>query len=148
MDVNREIVAQWVDALRSGNYRQSKGRLNRLIEGRRDNPLDQDQKVGMCCLGVLCHLAAEAGVVRAERSGELMRYDEETHVLPARVMQWAGFVTNNPFVDYPRGATYEVDGPLSEPLTILNDETGLTFSEIADAIEATYLAKSDAGQPA
>jgi len=49
-----EIKAQWVAALRSGEY----------VKGR--NHLQKDGK--FCCLGVLCELAVKAGIVTANPS--------------------------------------------------------------------------------
>jgi hypothetical protein len=42
--MNTELKQKWVEALRSGEYRQIRGRLN-------------DYDNGYCCLGVLCKVA-------------------------------------------------------------------------------------------
>ena len=52
--MKQEIKQQWITALRSGNYPQGRGYLRRI---------DDDGKEGYCCLGVLCELAVNAGVI-------------------------------------------------------------------------------------
>lgn len=140
---NTEVIKKWVEALRSGEYKQTTGKLHRVTL----NENLPEEPPGMCCLGVLCDLAAKAGVVTRVVDGMLMRYDGETHVLPPVVRDWAGLGFDNPYVKY---EVYFEDGPAAayDPVSVLNDDHRLGFSEIADAIEATYLAKSDAGQPA
>jgi hypothetical protein len=138
---NQTVIKQWVDALRSGDYKQTTGYLHRI-------DADYETPAGMCCLGVLCDLAVKADVVQAHAiGGGLMQYGNETHVLPRVVKEWAGLEFDNPYVDH----VVDYDGvpePAHDPLSLLNDDFGLGFEAIADAIEATYLAKSDAGQPA
>lgn len=46
--MNPEVKTLWVQALRSGEYPQGKGRLNRT------HSLTDMQPTGYCCLGVLC----------------------------------------------------------------------------------------------
>jgi hypothetical protein len=50
MKMNPEIKAKWVEALRSGEYRQARRRLR----------LDDSAGPSYCCLGVLCELAGVA----------------------------------------------------------------------------------------
>lgn len=47
--MKKEIADKWVAALRSGNYKQTTGMLNRNNES-------------FCCLGVLCEIAIKDGV--------------------------------------------------------------------------------------
>lgn len=125
--MNPEIKAQWVDALRSGEREQGNGALNR------------DGK--FCCLGVLCDLAARAGIVSGisgigSRAHEVAYGNDYEHAreagnaltLPQSVMNWAGLDTDNPTVgredfSYDTAAAY------------LNDN-GTTFLQLADLIEA------------
>lgn len=143
---NQTVIKQWVDALRSGEYKQTVGKLHRT----QPSDIDHITGPGMCCLGVLCDLAYKAGVVdRAARFGTIVAYAGESDVLPRAVQEWAGLGHDNPYVNH----TVEYDDQdqpekVYEPVTILNDDHRLGFPAIADAIEATYLAKSDAGQPA
>jgi len=46
--MNQELKTKWVNALRSGEYKQTTGCLERKRGGK---------PIGNCCLGVLCHIA-------------------------------------------------------------------------------------------
>lgn len=130
-DVNKSAIQEWVDALRSGNFKQTQGTLSK--EG------------AYCCLGVACEIFADrVGLIR--RPGMDLRdqaivvgYSYPTSVgatrtgfdeLPPPVVDFLGIESSNPWMDN--------DG-LPESLTIMNDEWGWDFQRIADAIEATYL---------
>lgn len=59
MGMKKELKQKWVTALRSGEYKQTTGRLERIENG---------TLVGNCCLGVLCRVAGiipknEGGIV-------------------------------------------------------------------------------------
>ena len=129
--MNTEIKARWVAALRSGEFEQGKEYLNR--DGR------------MCCLGVLCELAVQDGVISKVGEGELpyLPYvdygqgDEET--LPPEVAAWAGLTGNgsqNPVID-PAGITglAWLNTERNPSLAELNDG-GTPFGKIADVIDA------------
>jgi len=149
---NQTVIKQWVDALRSGEYEQTIGKL-----GRADNYTDHHgfkYRSGHCCLGVLCELAVKAGVADRHAPVDMalsgIAYDGELNTLPPRVQNWAGLDSNNPTVGHLIVYADE-DGKTEQAtdmLSTLNDEFNKSFAEIADAIEATYLAKPDAGQPA
>jgi hypothetical protein len=121
--MDSEIKKQWVRALRSEDYAQGTDWLN--ADGR------------YCCLGVLCELAVEAGVVEKEV------YDEEdstfmygrggdSMVLPKEVQHWSGLI--DPYGKYP-GFSFRDREILS--LARDNDE-GKSFAEIADIIEERF----------
>lgn len=123
-----EIKKQWVEALRSGEYIQG---TNRLQSGGK-----------FCCLGVLCDLAEKAGVIEGIPSGcyDATLYDGSVSFLPSKVQRWAGLSTDYPRVVCVWGEASRVR-PGRMALTILNDRmqndgTRLTFSDIADVIEA------------
>lgn len=138
-----EIKAAWVEALRSGSYRQGRGQLKVPAE-------DGDR---FCCLGVLCDLATREGLVewRWEGRGVPKAVDVgfpnsigSQTVLPLSVAGWAFENAENPMTVDPR---VEV-GNERYCLSILNDsgiddtnEFGTvvkrpwTFAEIADVIE-------------
>lgn len=109
MAMNPEIKAQWVAALRSGEYEQCREALR--------------SRDGFCCLGVLCDLYSNAH--NAEwNDRELRRGDDE--MPSARVYEWAGL---------PSAAMVEIDARRGS-LTYHNDISGRSFAEIAAAIEA------------
>lgn len=126
--MNADVKAQWVAALRSGDYQQTQGKLGR-VEAVDDGEVSFP--VGFCCLGVLCDLAVKEGVISGPTELEgVLRYPDgvwsESSILPADVMRWAGLDGRNPDV-----RTAE-DGELG--LASVND-AGSTFDQIAALIE-------------
>jgi hypothetical protein len=120
--MNTEIKSLWVEALRSGEYRQAQGKL------RKDE--------GYCCLGVLCEIAVIKGIISSERT---YRYhdpefvwsygkDKDWYSLPVEVKDWAD-VRDDLIPDEDCDLVDAIDHLIG-----LND-TGSTFSEIADLIE-------------
>jgi len=110
--MNPQIKQKWVDALRSGDYQQTKGRLH--------------NEYGFCCLGVLCDLYGKENNVEWEPSTHYKNaymFQDTVAVLPLSVMEWVGVGEDNPPVN---------GGPFT--LAELNDR-GFTFNEIADLIE-------------
>lgn len=113
--MNKEIKKVWIDALRSGKYKQ--GPDNMYCEGKH------------CCLGVLAEIYAttELGMspkdARANMpalcDGYLAGWNEEgMGEFPAKpISSWAGIKRNT-----------------EEALAGMNDE-GITFKQIADYIE-------------
>lgn len=113
-----EIKKRWVDALRSGKYKQGKERLKR-----------RGELPKYCCLGVLCDLAVQDGVCewKDEYDDDLgvaccTPTDESTSTIPVEVQYWSGLKARYP----------ELNGV---PMAVLNDSRGLTFDDIADLIE-------------
>lgn len=89
--MNEEIKARWVAALRDPEAKQGRGRLG-YADGRR------------CCLGVLCDLAVQDGVIEpptvttvpsveamVEGESEVLIYDGLRDMPSLTVQQWAGF---------------------------------------------------------
>lgn len=121
--MDSDVKKKWIDALRSGTYKQAHERLRR-----------GDRK--MCCLGVLCDLYNQEHEESYwdEEVFIAGRYSKET-VLPPPVMKWAGI--NNSSGDCISLSGVEVT------LADLNDgfdnyDTAVeerSFEEIADIIE-------------
>lgn len=121
--MNQEIKKQWVDALRSGKYKQTQSQLH-------------DRQGGYCCLGVLCDLHAQATGGNWTEHGYYMDQDE---IVPIPVADWAGLQPNERRVSWnPHKLAVHVIAPekdgVSYNLTSLND-SGQTFAGIADVIE-------------
>jgi hypothetical protein len=122
------VKIKWVTALRSGKYPQGKGQLKAI-------PKNSDV-AEYCCLGVLCELAVEEGVLPAPTRGDregmevVFAYGtmDEAAVLPREVKKWAGLNTSNPPL-----LVHPDKGSLSA--AVLNDTEGYTFDQIADLIE-------------
>ena len=112
---------KWVDALRSGAYRQTTGRLRR-------------EDWTMCCLGIACDVFnKETGVGEWKYLGpveqwdfRIDRVDGSNISLPAAVVHWLGLRSC-------RGDW----GPASvgSSLASKNDD-GMSFDEIAELIES------------
>jgi hypothetical protein len=121
--MNVENIKLWVEALRSDEYKQGKGRLR------------QDDE--FCCLGVACDVFRKAtgegewlGRVDAPVF-DISESRKMSFFLPVEVQKWlAGSFSFNDMVRYEGGYW---------PLVLLNDEEGLTFAQIADLLEAQYI---------
>lgn len=157
MTVDKARVKLLVDALRSGEFEQGHGYLNRGGK--------------QCCLGVGCIIAMRNGaeVSAAEDYDtpvsyydrtKFGRYEDlsETH-LPHVVRDWYGFDSHNPPLHLTReqfdtlvstgrmsefaintfDSTLEAEGFVELDATYCNDDLHMTFAEIADAFERTYL---------
>lgn len=123
--MNPEVKAEWLAALRSGEYSQGHQRLR----------TEDNQH---CCLGVLSDLAVKAGVAKWElgssgwavvppdQSYESAKPEAFGHgLLPKFIRDWSGLTTDN--------GTYCKNEKLGS-LTYDNDH-GDSFEEIANTIE-------------
>jgi hypothetical protein len=133
-----EIKQKWVNALRSGEYEQSKGYL-----------YSED---GYCCLGVLCDIYCketnqewttvnESGdeYIESEITDGLVTngyfyLNGESEFLPQCVVEWSGMESRDPYVDVDDN---EETGVVREQIVVLNDN-GTPFAEIADLIEKQF----------
>ena len=133
--MNKEIKAEWLKRLRSGEYQQAKKQLH----------TQDDTGDSFCCLGVLCDMHREMTQDGYWRSTEYTWYyhtdeDEDNATLPMSVYEWAGLDDECPnvFIHTPQEGTIAVynDGGYSR-----NDKEIIephTFSEIADIIEEQF----------
>jgi len=151
---NKEAVKKWVEALRSGNYKQGKGAL-RVTQGRELSP-SEDR---FCCLGVACDLAEREGVMLDVGFTPLphdgvwdVSYDGDHLELPEAVQDWLGIHESNPLVarlsieryglldDAYRFKLDDYNNPdLNRTLAEINDGIDNSFGLIANLIEAQYL---------
>lgn len=109
---------KWVDALRSGKYRQTKGALHRTENG--------DE---FCCLGVACkvYLEENPGSLDTHRGLGIIMYELRRSILPEPVRLWLGLKSaTGTFAGSPHG---------NRDLTTENDR-GVVFDQIADIIES------------
>jgi hypothetical protein len=74
----RECVKnKWIAALRSGKYKQGRGRLN--------------GPDGYCCLGVLCEVfIADGNALDVRTPNSVTEYNGESSYPPDAVLKWAG----------------------------------------------------------
>lgn len=121
--MNPDVKAQWVAALRSGEYEQAHGYLKVVDEG---------GGVGYCCLGVLCELMPGVERTIKTRAGSsIPGYFGDHSYLPPEVREWAGLAQADPLVSVSLG-----EESRRFRLSDLNDEEQYSFAEIADVIEA------------
>jgi len=135
-----DIKAEWVRRLRSGDYTQGKNQLAYQ---------DEKGKLHHCCLGVLCEMAAEDGIVdrlSAETMSTIMFRDKpidgnyrsaESQILPRSVRSWAGLDTDvaafGPTDPANAKRPYDHRSCLAE-----ENDSGKTFAQIADLIEEHF----------
>lgn len=128
--MNPEVKKLWVEALRSGKYEQTTGALESI---------DAQGNSSYCCLGVLCHLARERGIVQRRVVGpswdQTANYAGAASVLPGIVEEWAGVSSYQhlPGFDAPRTDKYGDDANVT--FMFLNDVKSYTFEQIADVVE-------------
>jgi hypothetical protein len=120
--MNPEIKDRWLRALRSGEYRQGRGRLK--------GTSTFDGSARYCCLGVLCELAVQDGVIPApEETGPRSLYGSDGELtwsdLPTSVAAWAGLDDHDP-----APAT-------GRKLSDRNDD-GWSFEDLANLIEKDF----------
>jgi len=132
--MNKEIAKKWIEALRSGKYKQGKQILRSI-----------DDKY--CCLGVLCDVYItttrktewKLGLVEQISSPDKYYIHDQGNYLPREVVTWANlnsiegsYKELNPDLE-----TGEMIVKICTNLTNDND-TGKTFQEIADIIQENY----------
>ena len=115
----KQRLLKWAQALRSGTYKQTTGRLR--------------SQEGFCCLGVACDLYAEEGNVRWAvplRSIRPLRFGfgSRFNFPPAYVAEWYGLE------DAGTDSIDTADQGFQYDLARLND-SGATFEQIAEKIE-------------
>lgn len=105
--MDTKLKKEWVDALRSGKYKQTRGKL-------------KSRAGGFCCLGVLCEVMGIKPVWRSEDKspvhGEYL-YDSEECILTHNLRLRAGI------------------SPHEEGALIDLNDNGKKFPEIANWIE-------------
>lgn len=113
-----KVIKEWIAALRSGEYKQGLGSLKHVAKG----------EIQHCCLGVLCELAVEKGIIDPAVKGNMGAwfFDGVKYNVPPTVVNWAGLKRPGDI------------GPLD--FTTLNlmdmNDSDKTFEVIADFIEA------------
>lgn len=138
--IKPEILALWLEALRSGTFQQGTGKLCRLYG---------DTGERYCCLGVLTQLYINknehAGdwIAAYDDNSAFKRFNNASNYLPYAVAEWAGIVESSGGRE-----NMQFDIVLDNiPMTHLNDgnpEAGIepqSFEEIADRLESA--AKDD-----
>ena len=120
--MHKEIAEKWVEILRSGEYKQTTGKLANV------------DRTEHCCLGVLCELAIKDDV-DVEVSVGVTGGEERTlfgcgwSMPPPSVLRWAGFRAGK--------GVLRIDKPSISLLAHMNDIEE-SFNRIADVIEERW----------
>lgn len=122
--MNEVVKEKWVKALRSGEYKQTIGKLSK--EGK------------YCCLGVLCDLyekETHSGEWEpSNRDDKCLVFKaggvQDTEIPPIPVVRWAGFKSIDDLTINRWDDEYALQGDLVD----IND-SGNSFETIADLIE-------------
>jgi len=108
--MKEEVKDKWVKALRSGEYKQGKNRL-------------EDKQGNYCCLGVLCVLAQKEGVKIDLLSNPEQIIGVNIGDQP-EVRRWASIK--------------QMSGSYGPSSLVRDNDSGATFPEIADIIEENW----------
>ncbi len=122
--MKKEIKEQWIKALRSGEYRQARGKLCK-VNGKGNK--------SFCCLGVLTDLAIKSGEVDGSwriYDTSYMIYDTSNVLLSRNIIKWAGM--NGIDTD---GETYYENCSVSSIVLATKNDKGASFKQIANIID-------------
>ena len=123
--MTKDQATVWVEALRSGKYKQAKDYLK--------------TKKGHCCLGVLCELSQKVKFTEHPQTSNSYAIKSGEHifssVLPIEIMNEFGLSDKQ---GYPKDRLLEIDGDTYEGLADANDK-GVPFNKLADWIEENYM---------
>jgi hypothetical protein len=112
--MNERVKKLWVEALRSGEYKQTRYRLKQN---------EVDGSTSHCCLGVLCEVHDK------ETGAKKQSFDSMEGFPPSHISEWAD-------VNF-QAIRFKVEGySMHSSIPFLNDGRGYNFHQIADLIEA------------
>lgn len=109
--MNKEVANLWIEALRSGKYKQGTGSLQSLDK--------------YCCLGVLCDICPYP----INRNWDNKEISGKSLITQYNVKNWSGIGSLN-------GKYYDSQNSCVNLAT--DNDSGSTFSEIADIIEKNW----------
>ena len=118
-----EYKKRWIDALLSGDYKQGRFSLRRTT-----NLRDKETETHRyCCLGVLCELLVEDGIIdRASHASHMGDYEYWDKNIP---------VSYRNTIPYNAMKLLGISGIHTQKLIDMNDINHAPFSEIADYIK-------------
>jgi hypothetical protein len=112
-----ELRKEWLEALRSGKYKQAQDALHIPDEG-------------YCCLGVLCEVLSNKGIMR--RLGYAYTFDTQDE---------DGVITMETELQQPIRDLVGLDKRVTGRLIEMNDLAQNSFNEIADYLEKEVFAE-------
>jgi hypothetical protein len=111
------IKTDWIKALRSGEYKQTKEALRK--EG------------GYCCLGVLCDV-----IIKSKRCDETARW--EGPYFTTGTDSDGDLCQADGELPYDLARSLKISSGIESHLIAMNDDQGKNFQEIADYIEEEF----------
>lgn len=141
--VDESRVKLWIEALRSGEFKQAHGYLENVLNP--DDPEDQQVK-GNCCLGVAQHVALRNGWVPKDM--ELDELEWGAASLNPDAAKWFGFkettaiTATDPYLgEFQMPSDEDIEIPYMSNVYCVeaNDDLGWDFTAIANALEARYI---------
>lgn len=114
-------VKEWLEALRSGDYKQITGRMR--------------TPDGFCCMGVAVDLMG----VKWEQLSDFSYSSDLSNVAAPRYNAWKDWFGFGPFTSIAQHTEAKVETTYS--LSELNDKLGLSFEVIADIVEEAVFGK-------
>lgn len=135
--INKELVKLWVEALRSGKYKQGRKAL-------------RDKHNKYCCLGVLCDISKKDLKIswKEVTEDDVYSFKDSYGVLPDVMLGYLGLDCNNVLIKtsnskIPIDKMEKIGIPGYNKkyisLITLNDRYKLSFEQIADIIEEEFL---------
>ena len=126
--MKQEVAKIWVNALRSGKYKQGRQYLKQ----------GEGNTATHCCLGVLCELYHADRKRKKKKSIKITKDDKFTvfgglrGVLCNEVKEWAGLSDSTGGFT---GSSIQTKNGYHSSLASLNDDAGFDFKQIATVIE-------------
>jgi hypothetical protein len=160
--MKEEVAKKLVEALRSGKYKQTRGRLQSTSKVIELGVVVGEERSCFCILGVLCDMfAGEHAFVRWEQAtfaglptrdiqfvvdstDEVDGVKVSRHFftcLPASVVEWAGLQTNDGAFKVTNDMVEELPGEVGkvQALMSLNDDYCWNLYRIADFVEKHWM---------
>lgn len=109
--MNKRLKSRWIEALRSGKYKQGKGALQEIEGG--------SQVDKFCCLGVLCQISPKTKALTLSVGDK---------AAPKRL-------SNQAYLSEPASAYAGLNAEAQGTLSKMNDSGGYSFNKIAKWIE-------------
>lgn len=132
--MKEDVAKQWVEALRSGEFKQGRGRLKREAF----DPDGSGAQMGYthCCLGVLCEII---GAKETQMPGGSIAFGDGADIrvgdLPMGILREVGMGSSSGMCV--EGVQLIIGPHAYHDLAHAND-SGATFEEIADYIEDNW----------
>ncbi len=133
--MNPEIKALWLEALRSGKYKQGRGHLyNKRTLRRKSGEVKAKEIKEYCCLGVLCDIHRKVTGTGKWLNGCYLKAEV---LLPREVVEWAGMpsrkIIDNSYEEFDL-IVGTIGSSQNASLASINDDSN-NFEDVIKTIE-------------